>query len=145
MAGRRPRKKQSKCTQVCGENFNGRSCAKITLAKIYNVNRPDKFIHGYIVHDDQSNQTLGKSQFFDFMNIPQNQSQSYKLSLCSGTQTMTGIIAPGFIIESLDSTTQMQLPAVIECNDIPDNRSTRWRRVRRRENCSSKMFVKHPV
>ncbi|CAC5392932.1 unnamed protein product [Mytilus coruscus] len=86
----------SRCTKVCGRNFNGKSCSKTTLAKVYKQNQPDKAIMAYIVLDDQK----------------------YKLTSCAGTVNTFGRRATGLVIESLDGSTRLQLPMLIEC-DIP--------------------------
>ena len=37
----------SKCTQVCGKTFNGKSCAKIILVKVYPNGKPEQAIRTY--------------------------------------------------------------------------------------------------
>lgn len=38
----------SKCTQLCGHNFNGRSCAKTVLVKVFPKGQPCKAVKVYI-------------------------------------------------------------------------------------------------
>ena len=37
----------SKCTQVCGKNFNGKSCANIILIRVYPNGKPEQGIRTY--------------------------------------------------------------------------------------------------
>ena len=59
----------SNCTEVCGAGQVGRPCSKICLGNVYHKSCPAKAIKAYIVSDDQSNQSLGRSSFFDLFNI----------------------------------------------------------------------------
>ena len=45
------------------------------------------------------------------------------MKACSGKVRTSGRKVNGLIVESLDGTTQLQLPTVIECNYLPDNRN----------------------
>ena len=38
---------ESKCTEVCGGNFNGKSCAKTILIKVYPDGKPEQYIQTY--------------------------------------------------------------------------------------------------
>lgn len=38
----------SKCTQLCSHNFNGRSCAKTVLVKIFPKGQPSKAVKAYL-------------------------------------------------------------------------------------------------
>ena len=47
----------------------------------------------------------------------------YKLSKCSGRSVTSGRRASGFVVCSLEETHTFRLPSLIECNEIPNNRS----------------------
>ncbi|CAC5412860.1 unnamed protein product [Mytilus coruscus] len=47
-----------KCTQICKQQFSGKSCAKIVQVKIHRSDCPNKTITSYAILDDQSNKTL---------------------------------------------------------------------------------------
>ena len=55
----------AKCTAICGQKFNGRSCAKAILVNVYPDGRPDLGVKLYALLDDQSNSTLGRTEFSD--------------------------------------------------------------------------------
>ncbi len=72
--------------------------------------------------DDQSNRSLARSEFFNFFQI-RGLDSPYTLRMCAGVTETSGRRATGFIVESLDGTTSVMLPTLIECNHMPDNRS----------------------
>ena len=109
----------SKCTQICGDTFEGKSCAKIVLVKVYHKDDPQHFIKTYAMLDDQSNRTLAKSDFFHLLGIDSNQVK-YTMSSCTGTKLTSGQIANGYVVEALDGSSKMELPSVLECNEIPN-------------------------
>ena len=109
----------SKCTQICGGTFEGKSCAKIVLVKVYHKDDPQHFIKTYAMLDDQSNRTLAKSDFFHLLGIDSNQVK-YTMSSCTGTKLTSGQIANGYVVEALDGSSKMELPSVLECNEIPN-------------------------
>ncbi|KAI7804924.1 hypothetical protein IRJ41_023810 [Triplophysa rosa] len=111
----------SSCTEVCGTGNIGWSCSKICLAKLYPKGQPDKAIKAYVILDDQSNRSLTKSSLFELFNI-ERKPYSYYLKTCSGIVETYGRRAEDFVVESLDGTTTIPLPPLIECNDIPNNR-----------------------
>lgn len=112
----------SSCTEVCGERQFGCSCTKICLAKIYPVSNVQKVINAYVIIDDQSNRSLAKPEFFNLYGI-QTEPSSYQLRTCSGLAETSGRRAEGFMIESIDGKVAVPLPPLIECSDIPNNRS----------------------
>ena len=109
----------SKCTQICGDNFQGKSCAKTILVKVYPKNDPHHFIRTYALLDDQSNRTLARSDFFNLLAIESNQIK-YTMSSCTGTKVTSGQIADGYIVESFDGHSKLELPSILECNEIPN-------------------------
>lgn len=71
--------------------------------------------------DDQSNRTLGRSELFDALN-KDSAVQPYTLSSCAGSVQKQGRLACGLVVEPIDGRVRMDLPTVIECNDIPEIR-----------------------
>lgn len=109
------------CTEVCGNKITGRSCSKVCLVQVYPKGQRDNARRMYAIIDDQSNQSLAKTEFFDIFNI-QTTPEPYMLKTCSGVTHTTGRRACGYMVESLDGKMSFPLPALIECNAIPNNR-----------------------
>ena len=63
-----------------------------------------------------------KSQFFDLFGLNGNASP-YTLTTCSGKVETAGRKACNIIVESLDGKTKAALPPLLECNNLPDDRS----------------------
>lgn len=82
---------------------------------------PDKSRIVYALVDDQSSHSLATTPFFDFFS-PGSMEHQYVLSSCAGRFTASGRKSRSYVIESLDSTCKLDLPSIIECNDIPKNR-----------------------
>ncbi|XP_061829090.1 uncharacterized protein [Nerophis lumbriciformis] len=112
----------SSCTTVCGGDQSDRSCSKICLVKIYPVNRQEKAIKVYAIIDEHSNRSLARSEFFDTFKV-QGSPSPYSLRTCSGVTETMGRRATGYQIESMDGKVSLPLPSLVECNDIPNNRS----------------------
>lgn len=110
------------CTEICGSGFSGRSCGKLLLTRVYRADSPQKCITLYALLDDQSNRTLARSDLFDMMEIPESDSLQYTLSTCAGRSSASGRKSSNLIVESLDGTFSIELPTVIECNQIPTDR-----------------------
>ena len=113
----------SKCTQVCGnkQQYSGKSCAKMVLVKIFHGSEPENVFKTYAILDEQSNRSLAKPALFSKLNIS-SEEYEYTLKTCADTVVKSGRRAQGCVIESLDGSTRYQLPALIECPMIPDNR-----------------------
>lgn len=108
------------CTQICGKPFNtSKSCAKIVKALVYPKQKRDLI---YSIIDDQSSNTLATSIFFDCFN-EYGPDHLYTLKSCSGESVNSGSKACGYVIESCDQSQVFRLPDIIECNEIPQNRS----------------------
>ncbi|XP_033727618.1 uncharacterized protein LOC117316950 [Pecten maximus] len=111
------------CTQVCGEKFRGRSCAKVVPVMVYHKDNPGHAIKTHALIDDQSNKTLASSTFFDnFAGACEFPEIQYSLSSCSGVSDTSGRRAEGFIIQSMDATAKHDLPVITKCNQIPDEK-----------------------
>lgn len=70
--------------------------------------------------DAQSNKTLAKKELFDSLNI-HTETIQYQMTSCSGQVTTFGRTASGLFIVSADGETRLQLPCILECDDIPNN------------------------
>lgn len=103
----------SKCTDVCGGGRGSRSCSKICLAKVYPDGHPERAVKLYIILDEQSNRSLARTEFFDLLNV-KGASSAYTLRTCAGVTETTGRRATGFIVESLDGVTKVELPTLFE-------------------------------
>ena len=112
----------STCTQVCGDSFQGKSCGKTVLVKVYPKGQANKALKLYAIVDDQSNRTLAKTEFFDYFDVDTDNQIEYSLSSCTGLASCRGRQTSGYIIESLDGSTKINLPTLIECSQIPDVR-----------------------
>ncbi|XP_056377073.1 uncharacterized protein LOC130273782 isoform X1 [Hyla sarda] len=112
----------SKCTEICTEQGRPRSCSKICLVKVYPAGFREKAIKMYTVLDEQSNRSLAKTEFFDLFG-DKGSPTPYTLKTCSGVVETTGRRASNYIIESLDGKTKVTLPTLIECDEIPNDRS----------------------
>ncbi|XP_071226640.1 uncharacterized protein [Salvelinus alpinus] len=112
----------SKCTEICGEAVNPRSCSKICLVKAYPAGKREKAVKMYVVLDEQSNKSLAKTEFFNLFNINDN-SAPYTMKTCSGVTETSGRRAVNFMVESIDGHMQLSLPTLIECDMMPDDRT----------------------
>lgn len=112
----------SKCTEVCGDSFGSRSCAKICLVRVYPAGQREKAVEAYAVLDEQSNKSLAKTELFDLLGIGEN-AAPYTLRTCSGIVETSGRRASNLIVESIDGNVQISLPSLIECDMMPDDHS----------------------
>ncbi len=76
----------------------------------------------YAILDEQSNRSLVRSEFFNIFNDDSVRSP-YTLKTCAGITETTGRRACGYTVESIDQKVNLQLPTLVECEEIPDNRS----------------------
>ena len=111
----------TKCTQICGGTRTGKSCAKVLLVKVFTEENPANAVKAYAIIDDQSNRSLAKTSLFNELEIHGEESQ-YTLASCSGQVTSAGRKAFGLMVESFDGSTRHKLPALIECDQIPNTR-----------------------
>lgn len=82
---------------------------------------PSGNIKVYAFIDGQSNRTLAISQLFDFFDIL-SESESHTLLSCSGQSTCSGRRVNRLEVEALDGSYRFDLPTVIKCNEILDNK-----------------------
>lgn len=111
----------NKSTGVC-EEFPGKSCAKILPVYVFHVSNPKKRMKSYVILDDQSNKSLAKGELLDFFDV-RSVAEEYIITSCSGRSVMTGRKAGGLCIQAVDGSLQMSLPTVIECDELPNNRT----------------------
>ncbi|VDI57101.1 Hypothetical predicted protein [Mytilus galloprovincialis] len=71
--------------------------------------------------NDQSNRTLATSDFFNFFR-ENGKEIEYALASCAGRFVRRGRRAFGYVLESLDGSSCLNVPEIIECSDIPNNR-----------------------
>jgi hypothetical protein len=112
----------SRRTEVCGEGLPARSCAKVCLVQVFPQGQKERSVKKYAILDDQSNRSLARAVFFQLFGIRGTPSP-YLMTTCAGTIEMTGRKAVGFQIEALNCEVCLDLPPLIECNEIMTNRS----------------------
>ena len=112
----------SNCTEVCGDGVSERACSKICLVNVFPKGRHEESKRMYAILDDQSNRSLARSGFFKLFNIT-GDAQPYTLKTCAGLKQMAGRRACGFMVESVDEKISLPLPTLLECNQVPNNRS----------------------
>ncbi|XP_068238309.1 uncharacterized protein [Palaemon carinicauda] len=111
----------SSCTEICKDYYGGKSCAKILPVKVFHKDSPDKVVRMYAIIDDQSNRSLASPDFFNLFNV-WDKPVNYTLSTCSGRVVTSGRRGRSFVIESIQGDTRLDLPTLIECDHIPNNR-----------------------
>ncbi|XP_052084099.1 uncharacterized protein LOC127721417 [Mytilus californianus] len=110
------------CTKICGNPLSSsKSCAKILPIYVYPKNKTHMAEKVYTIIDDQSTHSLGTSKFFDIFN-ENAEHINFTLSSCAGKVSKMGRVARHYTIEALDHSTSINIPSLIECNDIPNNR-----------------------
>ena len=109
------------CLEVCGEGQGEKCCARICLIKVYPEGLPEKAVKMYAIIDDQSNRSLAGPKFFEAFGI-KGPSEPYILNTCSGRIETSGRRAQGFIASPISGNTEIPLPTLIECDQIPNHR-----------------------
>lgn len=109
------------CTEVCGSKITGKSCSKICLVQVHPKGEPHNAKKMYAIIDDQSNQSLAKTEFFDMFAI-QSKTSPYTLKTCAGVTQVNGRRACDYVVKSFEGKMSFHLPTLIECNAIPNNR-----------------------
>ncbi|XP_071833874.1 uncharacterized protein [Apostichopus japonicus] len=111
-----------RCTKVCGRSMQGRSCAKICLAKAYLEDKPEQAVLTYVLIDDQSDGSLINENLLNRLDVTMRKSR-YAVKTVSGLQEMEGRKLSGLIIESVDGSVRAPAPTLFECDNIPGNMS----------------------
>ncbi|XP_054872108.1 uncharacterized protein LOC129350233 [Amphiprion ocellaris] len=112
----------SRCTEICGEGCPPRSCSKVCLVRVFPKGQPQRSVKMYVVLDDQSNSSLARPEFFDTFGI-KGSPLTYHMRTCAGLPEMLGRKATGFQIEALSGGPRIDLPPLIECDEIVFNRN----------------------
>ena len=112
----------AKCTNLCGDDLCGKSCSKTVLLEVYPSGSPNEAVPVYAILDEHSNRTLATHELFNLLQITGETTQ-YTLSTCSGRVTAFGRRATDLWVRSIDGLTNVKLPSVIECDDIPNELS----------------------
>ncbi len=112
----------SKCTEVCGESNGPRSCSKICLITVHPKGQLDRSVRLYAILDDQSNRSVARPEFFDLFDL-KGTDALYTVRTCAGLTEMSGRRATSFIAQPLDGSLSINLPILIECNYIPEDKS----------------------
>ncbi|XDV17737.1 hypothetical protein PO909_023556 [Leuciscus waleckii] len=102
--------------------MSARGCSKICLVSVYPQGQREATTRVYAIIDEQSNKSLARTEFFEIFSDNSTPS-SYTLKTCAGSIETSGRRACGYMLESLDEKTCVPLPVLIECNELPDNRS----------------------
>lgn len=102
----------SKCTQLCGHNFIGRSCTKTVLVKVFPKGQPSKAVKVYAILDDQRNKTLVTSALLYALGIADEKFE-YILSSCSGKVRLFARRANNLCIQPCNGGETFDLPPVI--------------------------------
>ncbi|XP_069103769.1 uncharacterized protein [Argopecten irradians] len=77
----------------------------------------------YAIIDDQSNRILCKPGFFNIMDVSGETVEQYTLVSCAGDLPTQGRRAHGFSVSSLNGQFTLPLPDILECDQIPNNRT----------------------
>ena len=88
--------------------------------KVYRKDKPEKAVLTYAVLGDQANQSIGKPELFSSLDV-EGADINYSMKTCSGTFDSSGRVAHG-LVESYDTKVQLDLPPLVECGGVPDNR-----------------------
>ncbi|XP_063448356.1 uncharacterized protein LOC134727857 [Mytilus trossulus] len=110
------------CTQICKNRGTSKSCSKTILVRVYPNGQPENSLLLYAIIDEQSNRSLAKSSFFEHFNI-HGPEVPFTLSSCSGSFSEYGRRASDFAVESFDASCKLNLPTLIECDQVPDIRT----------------------
>lgn len=102
--------------------MSARGCSKICLVSVYPQGQREAATRVYAIIDEQSNKSLARTEFFEIFSDDSLPS-SYTLKTCAGSIETSGRRARGYMLESLDEKICVPLPILIECNELPDNRS----------------------
>ncbi|KAL0148051.1 hypothetical protein M9458_056666, partial [Cirrhinus mrigala] len=112
----------SECTEVCREGLSARSCSKICLVSVYPAGHKERIKRMYAILDEQSKRSLVRKDFFDIFHI-KTSPLPYTLKTCAGLLETAGRRTSDFIVESIDGKISLPLPTLLECDQIPNNRT----------------------
>lgn len=95
--------------------------SKICLVQVHPKGEPHNTKKMYAIIDDQSNQSLAKTEFFDMFAI-QGTTTPYTLKTCAGVTQVSGRRVSDYVVQSIDGKMSFPRPTLIECNAIPNNK-----------------------
>ncbi|KAL3253752.1 hypothetical protein MRX96_054525 [Rhipicephalus microplus] len=84
--------------------------------------QPLKTVNVYVILDDQSNLSLVRSELLDVFRV-EGSPTNYTLTTCAGTNEVNARQAEGFSVRGVAQEISLELPPLLECNEIPDNRN----------------------
>ncbi|XP_078380254.1 uncharacterized protein LOC144663213 [Oculina patagonica] len=112
---------ETRCTAVCSASSGGTSCSKILLVDVFLKNRPDFVRRVYAIIDEQSNSSLISSELAHELGVLGPQ-EKYYLSTCTSEKEIKyGRRVTNVIVQS-PSGTASDLPTLIECDSIPQDK-----------------------
>jgi len=90
---------------------------------IYDKANKDNKVNTYAIIDDQSNRTLVSPSLLDSLNPEDCEMIEYSVNSRSGTKVTCGRKVSSLMIWNLSGDTELELPPVLECKNIPNNRN----------------------
>ena len=111
----------AQCTAVCSTSSGGTSCSKVLLVDVFLKDKSYLVRRVYAIIDEQSNSSLISSELVDELGVLGPQ-EKYYLSTCTSEKEIKyGRRVTGVSIQS-PSGTGFQLPTLIECDSIPQDK-----------------------
>ena len=111
----------AQCTAVCSTSSGGTSCSKVLLVDVFLKDKSYLVRRVYAIIDEQSNSSLISSELLDELGVLGPQ-EKYYLSTCTSEKEIKyGRRVTGVSIQS-PSGTGFQLPTLIECDSIPQDK-----------------------
>lgn len=112
-------KSSVKCTQVCEENKNPRSCARIVLAKIFHHSNPEKEVLTYGVLDDQSTDVFITEDLLSKLEV-EGSEINLQVNTITGTDTVRTSKVHGLRIQDVGRNfAPMKIPHAYTRETIP--------------------------
>ena len=109
------------CTQVCGNDKQGKSCSKTLLVEI-KAPGSSKTLRCYAILDEQSTTTFAAPEVFDFFQLDAVV-MDYTVSTLSGHKTQCqGRVFEGLTVKGIKESTVYELPKVYCTDLIPDTK-----------------------
>ncbi|XP_069104772.1 uncharacterized protein [Argopecten irradians] len=109
------------CTRINNARGQSKSCAKILMVNVHPTQEPQNTVKMYALLDEQNNRSLVRPAFFQLFD-KKYETVNYSLSTCSGLASATGRKACDFTVSALDGSFNADLPCLLECDNIPNER-----------------------
>ena len=113
----------NKCTAVCQKSRGGISCSKVIPVDIAYKEMPQNPHRVYAIIDNQSNTSLVSSELADMLREDGTEEKYFLMTCSSSKKTKSGRRATGLLAKSVVSHRQADLPVLVECDHIPEDRS----------------------